>query len=447
MPAEVSGLKADAHLQLEEDGHDRLRGANSNIDQRNVRKSEWWQSASVITGEVMGTGVLSLPYACSRLGWVLGIGSSIAFGCAAMYSGILLARTKNSLFPEATSFADLAHATAGRCFGVFTRVAIQTGWALILPYYLVGSASALAAALPSDHLCFWHWSCIVMVVLAPVLQARSLHALAGLSMISTLAIMAVLFVMVPALISSRPAAGATTSLGLPETHFWRVYSSLGSFIFAYQGQSLFLEIAREMKQPKEFTKALLSANGLMVACYSGVSAVGYGSHGDAVASFLPDTLPPGSMKSLIGLLLAYHTMVAYLLTAQPLHRQVHLALFPATADRTSSAASPHWALISLGFLTLSFVVANAVPFFADLQDLIGNLFGAATVFGWPAYFFMRGSALLGRPVSPQDQIMCSIFLCICLPAFTLLGTYRSLVHIAEDWQTHGNGRSLECTAG
>ena len=40
--------------------------------------SHWWRSAAVITGEIMGTGVLSLPTACARLGWVMGMSSSVS---------------------------------------------------------------------------------------------------------------------------------------------------------------------------------------------------------------------------------------------------------------------------------------------------------------------------------------------------------------------------------
>ena len=66
--------------------------------------------------------------------------------------------------------------------------------------------------------------------------------------------------------------------------------------------------------------------------------VGYASHGDAVAGFLPDTLPPGAARSVVGVALAYHTAVSYLLTAQPLHRNVRLWLFPRTAQAGRATA-------------------------------------------------------------------------------------------------------------
>ena len=416
------------------------------------RRSEWWRSASVITGEVMGTGLLSLPYAISRLGWAIGLASSIGFGCTAIYSGVLLSYSKNELYPEAGSYADLAHATGGPRFGKFTRVSLAIGWGMILPYYLIACAASLHGAFPSLGLCYWQWSIVVMLCAAPTLQYRSLHGLSLLSLLSTLAIVIVVIVIVIGLIASAPTSAADgaevvnhTSVGLPAGgSFLRVYSSLGAFIFAYQGQSMFLEVMREMQEPRDFPKALYAANGLMIIVYTGVSAIGYGTYGDRVQSFLPDTLPAGFARTVVGVLLAFHTLVSYLLTGQPLHRVLHLWLLPATADQPTRQGAWHWAWITLTLLVLAFLVANVVPFFADLQDLLGNLLGGASVFGWPAFFFLRGSKLKGRPVALVDKLMCALFLGVCLPAFTLVGTLNAFLVVVNDVQTN-EARPFECS--
>ena len=207
----------------------------------------------------MGTGLLSLPYAISRLGWLLGLTSSIGFGFVAIYSGVLLSHIKNDLYPDAGSYADLAHVTGGPRFGRFTRVTLAIGWAMILPYYLIACAQSLEGAFPSLGLCYWQWSLVVMLCAAPALQYRSFHGLSVLSLLSTVAIVVVVFILVIGLIASAPPhdgtpnsgdsangghiANATrTHVGLPPGgSFLRVYSSFGAFIFAYQGQSIFLE--------------------------------------------------------------------------------------------------------------------------------------------------------------------------------------------------------------
>jgi hypothetical protein len=42
-----------------------------------LNRSSWLQTTFVVTAEVMGAGVLGLPLAVGRLGWLLGIGSLV----------------------------------------------------------------------------------------------------------------------------------------------------------------------------------------------------------------------------------------------------------------------------------------------------------------------------------------------------------------------------------
>ena len=46
----------------------------------------------MITGEIMGTGVLGLPAAMANLGWVVGVISSLVFGVLSVYAALLLSR-------------------------------------------------------------------------------------------------------------------------------------------------------------------------------------------------------------------------------------------------------------------------------------------------------------------------------------------------------------------
>ena len=39
-------------------------------------------------------------------------------------------------------------------------------------------------------------------------------------------------------------------------------------------------------------------------------------------------------------------------------------------------------------LAFGFVVANAIPFFEDFQNLLGSLTGAPILFGWHAFFYL-----------------------------------------------------------
>ena len=81
--------------------------------------STWLHATVIIIGEIMGSGILSLPYAMSQLGWVLGSSFCAVFALCAVYSGRLLSRTRNEFYPDTESFGDLAEV---RIEAVYTAV-------------------------------------------------------------------------------------------------------------------------------------------------------------------------------------------------------------------------------------------------------------------------------------------------------------------------------------
>ena len=96
--------------------------------------STWLHATVIIIGEIMGSGILSLPYAMSQLGWVLGSSFCAVFALCAVYSGRLLSRTRNEFYPDAESFGDLAEVqyggrmyTDGGCSLLTEQVVQRTG--------------------------------------------------------------------------------------------------------------------------------------------------------------------------------------------------------------------------------------------------------------------------------------------------------------------------------
>lgn len=140
-------------------------------------------------------------------------------------------------------------------------------------------------------------------------------------------------------------------------------------VFAYQGQSLFLEMQSEMRQPSQFAmacmvacihaeaqtpdgrmrapytsrshssvRALVRTDGVMTSVYATTVVVAYGVQGDSVAGFLPDSLAAGPLKMVVGACLAFHIAIAY--TSSPRSHSVHS---PTPSYRAASMVQ-HWSL-------------------------------------------------------------------------------------------------------
>ena len=311
-----------------------------------------------IAAEVMGAGVLSLPHMCANLGWVLGLGSACSFALCSAYSGVLLKRTKIDFYPDAESFAELANASVGRRFGIVTCVAMLSQWALLLPYFMIALVSSLRLAvpeLPADR--FVEWAAAAAALLLLPLQVQTLHSLSYASALSTAAVLVAVALVLGSLgvadhpsplppqmppphahISSSAAPPAAASLPSPSSPPtpWPPYTShatslwppalsrpggvnsadvlawagsVCAFVFAFQGQGIFLEIMREMRAPEHFGSAVLLANSGMTAIYLLAITVGYGTRGEGVSGFLPDSMQTGLSRRVVGILLALHTAV------------------------------------------------------------------------------------------------------------------------------------------
>ena len=279
-------------------------------------RSTWVQAAMVVIGEILGSGVLTLPYAMAKLGWVVGSTSCVLFGLSAIYSGLLLSRVRNDLYPEADNFGDVARLIVGPTFEKFTRGAIMANWFCLLPYYLVTASQSLISAVQpfGVDLCLFEWTIALMAILLVMLQLRTLTGLTLAAAISSAAAVILLVVMLVSIAIQKTLAGNTTALANTTVHtnvwppsdldFLGFYGAVASFTFAFQGQSMFLEIMREMKYPTQFSRSLVFGNVTMGVVYMVTSAISYASLGNSVESFLPHSVTIGPCKTIIGILLA-----------------------------------------------------------------------------------------------------------------------------------------------
>jgi len=408
-----------------------------------VRRSQWYHTCVVIMAEVIGAGVLGLPYATARLGLACGVMAALLFGAAALYSGLLLVRTKHDLGQhEANSYNDLGHALGGKTFGRMTGGVVLVTWAMMLPYFLLACADSITLVFPEWQLKTWQSALITFAILVLPLQLRTLHHISVLCLPSSMAvIVGITIILVTLFIEDHEHTPVAPAWPAPGSTFVDFFGNIGAFVFAYMGHSMYLEMMREMVNSREFgSTALPVATFVMVVCYTGTSIAGVCVYGDAVSDFLPNSMPAGAAKRCVGVLLAFHTLVSYMVTGQPLHRAVHTYLFPHTVDERTLRSSVDWLVVTTMQLVVSLILALAIPFFADLQGLLGSLTGAPFIFGFPAFFFLRASSLAGVTVGWPDYLLCTLFLCVLTPLFMFVGTFSELSHIFGKWSdelSHG----------
>jgi hypothetical protein len=121
-----------------------------------ANKYAWPAAVAIITGEIVGTGVMGLPRAMADLGWVYGITVCLVGSAVSYFTGSLLAQIRNELYPQGSSYADLASEFGGEGWHKFTDLAIKMNWFLLLPYYVVGATNGLIIAFYDGQICYYN---------------------------------------------------------------------------------------------------------------------------------------------------------------------------------------------------------------------------------------------------------------------------------------------------
>lgn len=414
-------------------------------------RTPWYGTTIVLLSEVMGTGVLSLPFAARTLGWAWTVLAVPLFAIVAAYSGWLLARVKFE-FKAFGSYADATDTLLGPRLGQFTKICMLVNWGATAIYYLIALSDGIGDLLYGKLSCDYQRSLIAIMILVLPCQCRDFYNISKfLSAPSTMAILVLLAIVMIRLLQDNdlhesennndklPFGYSTTFGPLPDTNLFDFLQAMSAFVFAYQGQSIYLELMSEMKDARQFPRACNLAYTFMSFIYGFTILVAYGMKGIDTPEFLPDSVPAGVARRIAGALVVLHITVSYVIACQPLHNWLHCTIFPQTYQEESTLGSIHWFLLTVGYLMIGFVIGNLIPFFADVQALIGSLFGAPIVFGWPAAFYL---ALHRRNTHSWSEaatcmgygnlIICSIFLFVCTPLFCLLGTTGAIQSIIQD---------------
>jgi Transmembrane amino acid transporter protein len=223
--------------------------------------------------------------------------------------------------------------------------------------------------------------------------------------------------------------------------------AMASIVFAYQGQSIFFELIGEMKHGQQFPRATLVAYLVMFLSYATTIVIAYGSNGADTPGFLPDILKSGSASAIaVSVLTLFHLIVAYVIAVQPLHVWFHKTFFSKTLYHSTWSGTRDWLIISFTFTLFGWTVANLIPFFADIQALIGTLFGAPIMFGWPPLFYFltkrrnTESKTIKETVASMGMfytIVSGFMMFVLVPVFVIVGTWGSVKQIIEDAEDAG----------
>jgi len=415
-----------------------------------ARVSAWYHTSFNLMAEIMGTGILSLPSTMAGLGYVLGTIAILSFAFAVYYSGFILAKVKNKYYKQVLSYGDVAFILHGKHFETFVRWLLFANWYALMCYYILALTSSFMSAFYwTEGFCFWMWGFVSIAVLIPFIQLRTFHAISYASLLSTIAIIVAVMIIAASFITGTTEEAASSdfvppSYKVPKQPFLVGFSTLSNIIFAFQGQSEFYEMAAEMKNPKKFPVSLGFSQTIMTTMYLFTALLAYTYGGQNVNGFILYSLPENSLRTACALLVAIHIIVAYMITNQPLTYKFHEFVSKSTLHATGLKPSlVHLGITSM-FLFVGFVIANLIPFFADMQGIISGFAASPIVFFFPAYFYMKSAMNAGdwKDVPFYEKGWLFFMMCFVAPFCFFVGLASSISGIVESWS--GAGSPFAC---
>lgn len=420
-----------------DDGFEESKAVNNTLAEfphQAHEKQHWVFSSFMTVGYILGTGVLVLPSAMSGLGYILGIVTCFLFAALSMYIGLLLGRLRNDFHPHCVSYKMLAKACIDSDgLEKFLEFLTCINWFMTMALYILTAVHAFQSAFYNTSICGYWWGLMCVGILTPFMLFENMKSIEMLATISDVAAIIIIILVLSLLATQGDEPKEHEHHIWPKkSSFLDAYNPISSFLFAYQGQSIFLEVMDEMKDPREWPKSVYLSHIVMAVCYAVTALTGYYFKGDSVPAFLPSGLKNGPGKVVINLLVAYHVLVAYLINNIPLVAMLKRKYM----SGSDTPKIMHFGL-SMFLLFGAWFLTNLIPFFADMVNIIGALCGSPIMIGLPPMFYYYSCKATDFKMSNIDKVICAFLFFVLFPFTFCSGMVAAFKSLVDNWVNNG----------
>ena len=242
-----------------------------------------------------------------------------------------------------------------------------------------------------------------------------------------------------------PAAGTSFVMGM---------SAFMNISYTFIGQITLPSFIAEMREPRDFPKALwavtiaeilvFSLVGSIVYAYSGTNYITAPAFGSIGNELYPKVSFSFMIPTIIFLGVLYASVSA---------RFIFFRIFGKTKHMGSHTVVgwASWAGILAVLWVLAFIVAEVIPFFSDLLSLMSSLFDAffGFIYWGVAYVRMRQDDygpdyFKNRGIRGWAGLLFNVVLCCIGLLFLTGGTYATVQSIIDGYKTAGFGGAFSC---
>ncbi|KAI0481192.1 amino-acid permease [Xylariaceae sp. FL0804] len=455
-----SALSSEAILskQLEEEAGSAIK----------YRTCSWQKTAALLFSEYICLAIMSFPWSYSYLGLVPGLILTVVQALVVLYTSIILWEFCLR-HPEVRDVCDIGQMLfwGQKWVWYFTAVMFILNNTFIQGLHILTGAKYINTMIgdnPTDVACQTvSFGAIVTVISWLASLPRTFDLLAKLGTGSaSFTLISVILATIFAGIQAHPA-GYTEALGdptvtavtLPSLTFVNGLNAFLNISYTFIGQITLPSFIAEMRDPRDFPKALWACTILEILTFSIVGGVMYGYIGNQYI-----TAPAfGSLETLYKKI-SFSFMIPTIIFLGVLYASVSARFVFFRIFEHSRHKNEHtligwttWASILLATWIVAFIIANSIPFFSSLLSLMSSLFDSffGFIFWGVAYFRMRkvdGHMPFVHDRSPRALLEGALNVILIMVGifFLTAGTYATVQGIIDEYAAGGVGSAFQCAS-
>ncbi|KAJ1018903.1 hypothetical protein NDA16_004706 [Ustilago loliicola] len=411
------------------------------------RTLSWQKAAILLFTEYVCLAILSFPWAFSYLGMAGGLLATFGIGLAALYTSLTLWRYCLR-HPHLLNICDIGYQIFGK-----SKIAYElTALALILNnVFIMGlhtlTGSQILNTLSNHGTCSLVFSLVIMILSILLTLPRKLEQLTGLGIVSAVSMfISIMLVMIfTGIQGPNPAVKDfnepvfITAFAPKGTGFVNGFSAALNIIFTWIGHIMYPTFIAEMKDPREFPKALYAVTVAEFVLFSVTGIVVYRYTGQYTTAPAVGTLRPVFKKIAFTFVLPT-TIIIGVLYASVVAKYLFSRIFLGTKHYNNHTVVGWAGWIGCVVFTwvLGWVIGEAIPFFSSLLSLMSALFDC--YFGyvfWAFAFFelYKGQLWVGQSWVRKIETAFQ-FVLIAAGLFILgPGTYVAVESIIDNYRT------------
>jgi len=414
-------------------------------------------TAGVIIADVVGAGILSMGTAVAKLGWLPGALAIIVMLAMNVHISLLLWRVRMSC-PDSFTYLGVASAAFSQA-PEWQRQVIKamTGTSQFVFLFCCMGLYSLAMGKSIGSVFYHEWRLCtpqltflgLLLILPFAVSSRSMGKWDSLVYMNVLTIMG--SVVIPLVHMAVSGVNATRPPGsvmvaVADLSFGKTIVALEVMLFSFTSQFMLVEIISEMRDIRELPKAYMVSvpfQGLMFL----ISGIGeYYFMGDGVHGMILNSIPFGISWRIAACCLLVHMVISYLIKGVVFTRAVHWAVDPSKVNHHDARGWSVWSTCVVVVMACAWLLAQVVPFFTELVDILGATLTPVSCWIVPILLFWRWEKDFAKKEETSglaESVLIGVELVLAMVIMTF-GTYFAISDLVEKWASHGLPFECHC---